>query len=335
MDKDEQNRTLIIDPKPTLLLPPRQLIRRMIEAGLPTDAALSAFCLDCFPTIVRQFTAEMSRTRKLNLLIETIDETALSQALHHYLQAKNRPLLSSAPTPPTQAQPQPVPKSHKRKRGKTRRSLDFVLRMKDVLLGGLLVGPLRKLSDWLSEIWMSLTGAVSALLAVMSKSTLVLWGVLGFVGTGLVLKVVSDPGVVPIPPEYLSKPTRPKSIRQTEGGHSLPPTVAYKTEVTMPIEDAKIRLAPVRSLPNLSLDLSEVPRTPSVPAEGLTHSSPLPIIKPEPKRLRDVALKKKARPLLPPDFNRIPPLPDLPTGSHRKPDACKAAGTNPGRGTGC
>lgn len=59
----------------------QELIRSILELALPTDAQLEAFCIDYFPAVQRQFSGQMERTRKLNLLLCRVPTAALLDVL--------------------------------------------------------------------------------------------------------------------------------------------------------------------------------------------------------------------------------------------------------------
>ena len=56
-------------------------IRRSLGVALPTDADLSAFCIDHFPHIHRQFADGMNRMQKENLLLAGVESIAILTAL--------------------------------------------------------------------------------------------------------------------------------------------------------------------------------------------------------------------------------------------------------------
>lgn len=56
-------------------------LRQMLEQALPNDAQLEAFCMDYAPTVHRQFSDGMVRTRKLNLLLEVTPTEELVEHL--------------------------------------------------------------------------------------------------------------------------------------------------------------------------------------------------------------------------------------------------------------
>jgi hypothetical protein len=51
----------------------RPFIRKLLVEVLRTDADFDAFCMDYFHPIEQQFSAEMDRTRKINLLFQRVD----------------------------------------------------------------------------------------------------------------------------------------------------------------------------------------------------------------------------------------------------------------------
>lgn len=59
-------------------------LRCMLEQALPSDAQLDAFCIDYVPTVHRQFSDGMERTRKLNLLLTGTLPEDLLQHLNCY-----------------------------------------------------------------------------------------------------------------------------------------------------------------------------------------------------------------------------------------------------------
>src|SRR5262245_60215123 len=56
-------------------------LRKQIDALLPTDAMLKSFCLDHFLEVYRQFSDEMARTAKVNLLLSMADSAVLAAQL--------------------------------------------------------------------------------------------------------------------------------------------------------------------------------------------------------------------------------------------------------------
>lgn len=52
-------------------------LRSLIERVLPHEPDFDAFCIDHFPSVKRQFGADMCRTTKINFLIEYVDRRAL------------------------------------------------------------------------------------------------------------------------------------------------------------------------------------------------------------------------------------------------------------------
>lgn len=50
----------------------RRQTRILIEQQLRTDAELNAFCMDFYPHVEKQFTSQMNRTEKINLLLSLI-----------------------------------------------------------------------------------------------------------------------------------------------------------------------------------------------------------------------------------------------------------------------
>lgn len=60
-------------------------LRRSLERALPTDALLDGFCIDCFPSVYRQFSSGMERTRKLNLLLASTPLAELLLQLQSYV----------------------------------------------------------------------------------------------------------------------------------------------------------------------------------------------------------------------------------------------------------
>lgn len=74
-------------PSPSTPPPPSvstSQLRQMLDHALPTDAQLDAFCIDYLPSVHRQFSDGMERTRKLNLLLSsTPAEDILAQLRRH------------------------------------------------------------------------------------------------------------------------------------------------------------------------------------------------------------------------------------------------------------
>ncbi len=58
-----------------------QQVRKLIEETLLTDAEFEAFCLDCFPTVHRQFGCSQNHVQKLDLLISAHSAKAIVDAL--------------------------------------------------------------------------------------------------------------------------------------------------------------------------------------------------------------------------------------------------------------
>src|SRR5262245_12784210 len=72
---------------------------RVILSDIERDADFEAFCLDHFPEACREFTDEMDRVERINLLFRRVGSEALIQAL---CQAQLVPaaVLESAKIPP-------------------------------------------------------------------------------------------------------------------------------------------------------------------------------------------------------------------------------------------
>lgn len=58
-----------------------RFVRTLLGEELVTAADLSAFCLDYFPTVYRQFTADMNRTTRETLLLESVPAAEIVAAL--------------------------------------------------------------------------------------------------------------------------------------------------------------------------------------------------------------------------------------------------------------
>lgn len=94
------------------VVPSRRGLRRMLEAVLPTDADLDAFCADYFPGTKRRFSAGMNRMAKVTELLEVED----GQEILHCLSKTDgkranrfRHLLLDQPTAPGVPEPAVVP----------------------------------------------------------------------------------------------------------------------------------------------------------------------------------------------------------------------------------
>lgn len=65
--------------------PSRPAIRKVLHEALLTDSAISAFCLDYFPTVHRCFSCAMDRTGKVNILLEMTSVSAVWDSLQSHL----------------------------------------------------------------------------------------------------------------------------------------------------------------------------------------------------------------------------------------------------------
>ncbi len=77
-------------------------LRKIIDAVLPTDSDLEAFCIDYFPRVKRRFSNSMERRVKTSLLLEQENRALILSALEIYdRQAvdKNRNLIRLAYVP--------------------------------------------------------------------------------------------------------------------------------------------------------------------------------------------------------------------------------------------
>lgn len=77
-------------------------LRKIIDAVLPTDSELEAFCIDYFPRVKRRFSDSMERRVKTSLLLEQENRAIILSALEIYdRQAvdKNRHLIRLAHGP--------------------------------------------------------------------------------------------------------------------------------------------------------------------------------------------------------------------------------------------
>lgn len=64
-----------------LLSPPRPALRELLYVLLPVDSLLNAFCIDYFAEVSREFTNGLTRTDKLNLLLEHASPITVLQCL--------------------------------------------------------------------------------------------------------------------------------------------------------------------------------------------------------------------------------------------------------------
>lgn len=71
----------VLDPSPSPPPVSTAQFRRMLEQALPSDAQLEAFCIDFAPSVHRQFSDGMERTRKLNLLLASTPPEELVEHL--------------------------------------------------------------------------------------------------------------------------------------------------------------------------------------------------------------------------------------------------------------
>lgn len=76
-------------PAPDRKKPERAALRKRID-DLPRDEDLNAFLLDCFPEVHRELAVGMTRTQRVNILLEKIDDLAdLDAKLSEWLNGRN------------------------------------------------------------------------------------------------------------------------------------------------------------------------------------------------------------------------------------------------------
>lgn len=81
--------------------PDRATLRSRLTDALRTDAELTAFCMDYFPSVADQFSAEMSRQAKLNLLLQSEDVPNIQAKLDEHLAKRSRKDAAISAHPPT------------------------------------------------------------------------------------------------------------------------------------------------------------------------------------------------------------------------------------------
>lgn len=59
----------------------RPALRKQLGMKFSTDDAFDGFCLDYFPDVYTQFSGEMSRLKKENILLQRVSEAALTASL--------------------------------------------------------------------------------------------------------------------------------------------------------------------------------------------------------------------------------------------------------------
>ena len=68
----------------------RATLRSRLTDALRTDAELTAFCMDYFPSVANQFSSEMSRQTKENLLLQSEDVPDIQAKLDEHLAKRSR-----------------------------------------------------------------------------------------------------------------------------------------------------------------------------------------------------------------------------------------------------
>jgi len=165
--------TLILARDTTLTPPPAHSVRRLLDGHLRTDADLENFCLSYYPAVQRNFGSGMNRKQKQNLLLESVELSELSFNLSRYLSDTSDQL-----DPPSALPPQ-----RDNRWGKGRLSS-----ARDVLLGGLLAEQLRRMSDWIRDLWGAAIGWQAVLSASATKTLFTftcIGAVAGVVGSGM------------------------------------------------------------------------------------------------------------------------------------------------------
>ncbi len=77
-------------------------LRKLIDAVLPTDSALEAFCIDYFPRVQQRFSDSMERRVKTSLLLEQENRARILSVMEMYDREavdKNRHLIRLAYVP--------------------------------------------------------------------------------------------------------------------------------------------------------------------------------------------------------------------------------------------
>ena len=244
--------TLILKGFSTLKLPPAHSLRRLMERHLRTDADLEHFCLSYYPEIQRNFASGMNRKQKQNLLLECADLSELSINLSRYLSDTSHRLEPIAALPPR--------RDHLRGEGRLSRA-------RDVLLGGLLAEQLRRMSDWIQDLWGRAIGWQAFLSASATKTLLTLTCVGGAAGVvGASMSMQGQPAhlsAVPPPAQRSSLSAHPPK----SGGTSRVEVTATSEVVTPTPQTVDISATAV---PRVPPDVGRVPshrpnRSPLVP----------------------------------------------------------------------
>lgn len=74
-------------PEPTS---DRPTLRSRLAEVFRTDAELTAFCMDYFPSVADQFSAGMTRPEKLNLLLQSVDVPDIQTKLDEFIAKRSR-----------------------------------------------------------------------------------------------------------------------------------------------------------------------------------------------------------------------------------------------------